>query len=182
MRRVLVSALLLLLAACNEPSGTLVSLDEQVINGFRDFSAGTDKSFGIFVCASDGPVRLVSVGATSIQGSIEVLGGYVYEAEDGFVGAVDGFPPTGLAPETLQEIDGAVVDTDCGEADPVTRTQIIIGVERGGPGGGVVDSVTVRYSGGELVADYTIVLCGDELEFCEGLEDVGGEPEDPPDE
>ena len=163
----------LVLSACSQrEGGTLVS-GQSEINGFRDFSSGRDKSFGIFVCASGGPVTLDSAEATTSEGAIEVLGALHLSAEDGFVGAVDGFPPQGLGSDAYQEVKGAVVSSNCEDETPETRDQVILGVSRTGPGGGVIRSVTINYEGGSLEADYTIVLCGDQLEYCLGLEEDG---------
>jgi hypothetical protein len=164
-----------LLSACGaSEAGTLVATQSE-INGFRDFSNGADKSFGIFLCADGGPVTLESAEATSSEGSIEVLGALHLAASDGFVGAVDGFPPEGLVPDAYQEIEGAEVTTECEEENPETRDQVILGVSRTGIGGGVIHSVTINYQGGSVEADYTIVLCGDLMEFCEGFEEEDAE-------
>ncbi|MEX0864531.1 MAG: hypothetical protein WD269_06610 [Acidimicrobiia bacterium] len=163
----------LVLSACRQPEGGTLVSGQSEINGFRDFSSGPDKSFGIFVCASGGPVTLESAEATTSEGAIEVLGALHLSAEDGFVGAVDGFPPQGLQPDAYEEIEGAHVTTACDEEDPASRDQVILGVSRTGPGGGVIRSVTINYEGGSLEADYTIVLCGDQLEFCLGFEEDG---------
>jgi hypothetical protein len=164
-----------LLSACGATeAGTLVATQSE-INGFRDFSNGTDKSFGIFLCTDGGPVTLESAEATASEGSIEVLGALHLAAMDGFVGAVDGFPPEGLVTGAYQEIEGAEVTTDCEEENPETRDQVILGVSRTGIGGGVIHSVTVNYEGGSVEADYTIVLCGDLMEFCEGFEEEDGD-------
>jgi hypothetical protein len=161
----------LVLSACSQPEGGTLVSGQSEINGFRDFSSGPDKSFGIFVCASGGPVTLESAEATTSEGAIEVLGALHYSADDGFVGAVDDFPPEGLGSDAYQEIEGAVVTSDCEDETPETRDQVILGVLRTGPGGGVIRSVTINYEGGSLEADYTIVLCGDQLEFCQGLDE-----------
>jgi hypothetical protein len=163
--------LVLIVAGCSQGDpGVLVSNDTST-NGFRDFSQGTQKSFGIFVCASGGPVTMISADAKSSDGEIEVLGAMLYEAADGFVGAVDGFPPEGLDPATMEDIQGAVASSDCDDPDPATRNQVILGVERTGTAGGVIDGVTVVFEGGSIDVDYTIVLCGDADEFCEGFDD-----------
>lgn len=169
----------LALAACNgDEAGTeqtqapdekppLVSVEPKTL-GFKDFSAGTEKSFGLFVCITDEEVALESVHAMSSEGEIEILGGFLYEAEDGFVGAVDGFPPSGLDESFLTEIPGATVVTLC---DAETRSQVVLGANRTGPGGGVIEGVRVTYDGGSLeVPDYSIILCGDNQEFCEDVD------------
>lgn len=179
------AALLMIAVACSnnaEPADTteatnttvgvnenppLVSFEAGTV-GFTDFSRGTDKSFGIFVCITDIDVVLESVEAISSDGDIEVLGGLLYEAEDGFVGAVNGYPPTGLDASFLTDIAGATVTTAC---DADTQSQVIVGTNRTGPGGGKIEGIRIHYEGGSLdVPDYNIILCGDEREFCE---DVG---------
>lgn len=179
------AALTMIVVACSNDSGTtdttettqttigvsenppLVSLEART-RGFTDFSTGTEKSFGIFVCVTDVDVVLESVEAISSDGEIEVLGGLLYEAEDGFVGAVNGFPPTGLDASFLTDIAGATVTTLCG-AD--AQSQVVVGANRTGPGGGKIEGIRIHYEGGSLdVPDYNIILCGDEREFCE---DVG---------
>jgi hypothetical protein len=158
-----------LLSACgSDDGGTLVS-GQAEINGFRDFTNGSDKSFGIFLCAQGGPVTLESAEATTQEGSIEVLGALHLSAADGFVGAVDGFPPEGLSADAYEDVEGAQVTTDCDQEDPETRDQLVLGVSRTGVDGGVIHSVTINYRGGSIDADYTIVLCGDLLEYCEGF-------------
>lgn len=175
----IIALLTLLLAACNgDEAGTDVDQEsgenpplvavEPRTRGFTDFSAGTEKSFGIFVCITNEEVALESVEAMSSEGEIEVLGGLLYEAEDGFVGAVNGFPPSGLQESTVIEISGATVVTPC---DSATRSQVVVGANRTGPGGGVIEGVRVNYDGGSLeVPDYNILLCGDNDEFCEDID------------
>lgn len=158
----------LLAVTCGGSGGTLESNDPGGIVGFHDFSGGTDKSFGLFVCASGGDVELQSVEAIGMEGQIEVLGAVVHEASTGFVGADDEFPPTVLAGTDYTEIDGAVVTTPCDEAAPEVQTQVVLGVSRTGPEGGTVEGVRVNYDGGSLsVTNYVIILCGDEMERCE---------------
>lgn len=175
----IIALLTLALAACNgDDAGTdeaqesaesppLVAVEPRT-RGFNDFSAGTEKSFGIFVCITDEEVALESVEAMSSDGEIEVLGGFLYEAEDGFVGALDGFPPTGLQESAVIEISVATVVTPC---DSETRSQVVVGAKRTGPGGGVIEGVRLNYDGGSLeVPDYNILLCGDNGEFCEDVD------------
>ena len=47
--------------------------------------------------------------------------------------------------------------------------ELLIGAERTGVGGGVLDGFVVTYASGELETPFTILLCGDETEFCEAL-------------
>lgn len=175
----IVALLTLSLTACNgDEAGTdenqesgesppLVAVEPRT-RGFTDFSAGTEKSFGLFVCITDGEVALESVEAMSSDGEIEVLGGFLFEAEDGFVGAVNGFPPSGLLESALVEISVATVVTPC---DAETRSQVVVGANRTGPGGGVIEGVRINYDGGSLeVPDYNILLCGDNGEFCEDVD------------
>lgn len=138
--------------------------------GFHDFSRGTDKSFGIFICTSGGEVTLKSVEAMVLEGQVDLMGGLVYEADDRFVGAAHGFPPDGIDPNLLRDVDGAVVSIDCEDAEQGSRTQLLLGVNRLGPGGGTIEGVRVRHGSGVLdIPDFSIILCGDESEYCEAF-------------
>jgi hypothetical protein len=142
--------------------------DPDEVVGFFDFTNGTDKTFGVFVCISAEEVVLDTVEAINVDGEIELLGGLVYEADDGYIGAVDGFPPAVLSEDTLTGIDGAVVSTICDDSDAAHRTQLLIGANRVGPGGGSIEGIRIIHDDGFLeIADYTIILCGDNLEYCE---------------
>lgn len=145
----------------------LVSFEAGTV-GFKDFSEGTEKSFGIFVCITGDEVELQSVEAMSTDGEIEVLGAILYEADDAFVGAIDDYPPRGLDEEFITEIPGAVVVTKC---DSETRSQVVVGAARTGAGGGKIDGIRISYQGGALeVSDYSIILCGDDGEYCENID------------
>ncbi len=136
--------------------------------GFQDFSEGTEKSFGIFVCITDVEVVIESVEAISADGDIAMLGAVLYEADDAFVGAIHDFPPRGLDEDFLTAIPGATVDTAC---DSETRSQVVVGASRTGAGGGMIEGIRINYQGGSLdVADYRIILCGDEGEYCDVID------------
>ncbi len=136
--------------------------------GFQDFSEGTEKSFGIFVCVTDADVVIDSVEAMSSEGDIELIGAILYEAEDGFVGAIHDFPPRGLSEDFFTDIPGATVATPC---DSETRSQVVVGASRTGSGGGLIEGIRINYRGGSLdVADYRIILCGDDGEFCDDVD------------
>lgn len=156
-------------AADTESEAPLVSSEAGTV-GFQDFSEGTEKSFGIFVCATDADVVIDSVEAMSSDGDIELIGAILYEAEDGFVGAIHDFPPRGLNEEFFTDIPGATVATPC---DSETRTQVVVGASRTGSGGGLIEGIRINYRGGSLdVADYRIILCGDEGEFCDVIDSL----------
>lgn len=147
--------------------GPLASSEAGTV-GFQDFSEGTEKSFGIFVCVTDTDVVIDSVEAMSAEGDIELIGAILYEAEDGFVGAIHDFPPRGLSEDSFTEIPGATVETSC---DSTTRSQVVVGASRTGTGGGLIEGIRINYRGGSLdVADYRIILCGDDGEFCDGID------------
>jgi hypothetical protein len=161
----------IVVAACggSEPSDALATaaVPDEVV-GFLDFTNGEDKTFGIFVCATDGDVTLESVETIELEGEIELLGGLVYKAEGAYVGAVDGFPPTGLDDDTLTGIAGGVVSIGCDDSDSEQRTQVLVGVNRVGPAGGTISGIRIIHDDGFLeITDYTIILCGDDLEYCE---------------
>ncbi|MEE9178492.1 MAG: hypothetical protein V3U46_08690 [Acidimicrobiia bacterium] len=81
---------------------------------------------------------------------------------------MDGFPPTGLSEDTLTGVEGAVVSTICDDSDPAHRTQVLIGANRVGPGGGSIEGIRIIHDDEFLeITDYTIILCGDDLEYCE---------------
>lgn len=167
-------ALATLVAACSGgpgESGALIApIDpsgETV--GFLDFSNGSQKTFGLFVCAQDAAVTLDSVESLEIEGDALVIGARVLKSDGGFVGAADEFPPTSVNPTLLTDVGGVTVDTPCtGEAGP--RTQLLIGTERTSAGGGVIHGVRVNHNEGYLsVPAFTIILCGDEYEYCESI-------------
>lgn len=163
----------LLVAACSDSAGTLESSAGEIV-GFHDFSAGSEKSFGIFVCASGGEVELESVEAISQDGEIELLGAVMHQASTGFVGADNEFPPSVLDGSEIVEINGAVVTTSCEEAAPDLLTQVVVGVSRTGLTGGTIEGIRINYANGSLdLADYVIILCGDEMERCEDFAPEG---------
>lgn len=163
----------LLSVSCGGDGATLESDDVGIV-GFHDFTAGPEKSFGIFVCASGGEVVLESVEPIEADGQIEMLGAVVHESSTGFVGADNGFPPDALAGTAIIEINGAVVSTSCDEPAPETRTQVVVGVSRAGPSGGTIEGVRINHRNGSLnVGGYVIILCGDEMERCEDFAPEG---------
>lgn len=152
-----------------EPEAPLVSSEAGTV-GFQDFSEGTEKSFGIFVCVTAADVVIDSVEAMSSEGNIELIGAILYEAEDGFVGAIHDFPPRGLSEDFFTDIPGATVATPC---DSETRSQVVLGASRTGSGGGLIEGIRINYRGGSLdVADYRIILCGDDGEFCDDVDSL----------
>lgn len=168
---VLVPAVLVLASCGGDGSGTLEALveEEGETNGFADFTAGTEKSFGIFICADGGEVELESVSPTTTEGEIEFLGALVYTSPDMFVGAAHGWPTDGLDESRTEPVEGAIVDSDCDDPEGDERVQLLVGAQRTGSGGGVIDGLLVETSGGDLEIPYTILLCGNEMEFCEVL-------------
>lgn len=151
----------------------LVSFDVAT-RGFQDFSQGTEKSFGIFVCVTAENVTIESVEAISQEGDIEVIGAVLYESSDAFVGAIDDFPPRGLSDDFLTDIPGAVVSTAC---DSETRSQIVVGTSRTGPGGGIIEGIRIIHDDGSLdVSRYNIILCGDNGQFCEDVDSRAADP------
>lgn len=176
MRRrsaIVLLATTLALVGCGEDSGggeLQAIIDEGgETNGFADFSQGIDKSFGVFICVEGGSVTIESVAPMHSEGEIEYLGARVYTSEDMFVGATHGFPPDGIDEEKIEPVEGAVITADCAVSEG-EKVQIILGAERTGVGGGVLDGFLVTSDTGELEIDYTILLCGEEMEFCEALE------------
>lgn len=167
----------LLLAACSDGTsssttggpGPLWSPESGLV-GFNDFTRGTDKSFGLFVCVESDPVQIQDVEPVSIEGEVEFLGAYIYSATDGFIGAVDGYPPDGLDDSYLGELPGATVDTPC-SSDVETRSQVVVGVSRTGSGGGRIEGLRINHDQGSLeLPGYAIALCGDEMEYCDEVE------------
>lgn len=164
----------LVLAGCSDADegadALAVQTEEGQIDGFVSFENGSDKSFGLFACSNADQVTLESVEAVATEGEVAFLGAMVYQATDGFIGAVDGFPPTGLADDSLSDLEGFVLDLSCELQDPETKTQVVLGVDRTGPTGGKVEGIKVTHSEGELeISDYQIILCGDDYEYCENL-------------
>jgi hypothetical protein len=179
-RRVLTLGFLLALTACSNGGGTLEPVLEPggEIAGFGDFSNGADKSFGIFICTRGGAVTVESIDVISIEGDIDLLGASIYTSSERFVGAVHGYPPAGIDETKLQDLEGAVVEADCEGPEGDDRVQLVVGAERAGRGGGQIDGLTVGTDAGEVEINFAIVLCGDELEYCEALlgnEDDGGD-------
>lgn len=162
----------LALSACGgDPGGgTLEAVIDPAgeTSGFGDFTKGRDKSFGVFICTRDGSVEIESVEPAHAEGDIEYLGTRVYASEDRFVGAAHGYPADGIDESKLSAVEGAVVEADCSDSGG-EKVQLLIGAERTGVGGGVLDGFVVTHDGGELEIPFTILLCGDEMEFCEVL-------------
>lgn len=169
----LLPAIALVMVSCSDggTDGTLQAVidDAGETTGFANFSTGGDKSFGVFICAEGGAVELQSVEPAHAEGDVEFLGALVYTSDDMFVGAAHGYPPDGIAADRTEALEGAVVDTDCSSPEGADRVQLLVGAERTGAGGGVIDGVTVETSGGTLEIPLTILLCGDRMEFCEVL-------------
>lgn len=162
----------MVLAACSGDSGggslEAVIEPEGETSGFGNFSTGRDKSFGVFICTQDGSVEIDGVEPLHAEGDVEYLGTDVYKSDDRFVGATHGFPPDGIDETKLSDVEGAVIDADCSDSGG-DKVQLILGAERIGSGGGVLDGFVVTYDGGELEIPFTILLCGDAMEFCEAL-------------
>ena len=176
MRRAVTATLLLaaLLGACSEDSGdgglqAVLGEDGDVV-GFTTFSRGTDKSFGVFICSDGGEVEIESVEPISQEGDIEFLGAIVYNADGQFVGAAHGFPTDGLDESSYVDAAGASVEVSCTSPSGSDRSQLIVGAERTGVGGGMIDGLRVSSSAGDLEIPLTILLCGDQYEYCESLD------------
>ena len=165
-----VSALTVVACGDNAADGTLQAIVEEggETVGFGSFSQGTDKSFGIFIC-SEGRAEIEMVEPMSTEGNVDFLGALVYTSDEQFVGAAHGYPADGLDDEKLEPAEGAVVDIGCDSPDGAERVQLVVGTERTGAGGGVVDGIRVKTAGGDLEIPFTILLCGDNLEYCEVL-------------
>ncbi len=172
MRKWLIPGILVLAACGSSTGGTLQPVMEEGGDtvGFANFAAGSVKSFGVFVC-TDGPVELTTIEALSIEGEIELLGADVYVSDEKFVGAANGFPTDGLEDDKLESAVGAVVDIPCSQPEGSERVQIIFGAERLGSGGGVIEGIEIETDAGTVEIPLTILLCGDELEYCEVLDD-----------
>lgn len=103
-------ALCLVVSACSTDSfsGSLEAVIDPAreTTGFGNFSDGSDKSFGIFVCSKGGAVELVSIEPIALDGDIEFLGAMIYKSPDMFVGAADGYPTDGLDPALLESQEG----------------------------------------------------------------------------
>jgi hypothetical protein len=169
-KKIALLAISLVIAACSGGGGQLQSIIEDggETYGFGDFSNGTDKSFGVFICVDGGSATIESVESLHAEGEIEYLGAVVYTSEDRFVGAANGFPPDGIDEAKIEPAEGAVVTAACSGGDS-EKVQLLVGAERTGSGGGVLDGFLVTTDTGELEIDLTILLCGDELEYCEAL-------------
>jgi hypothetical protein len=172
-KTLIVSLMALALASCapDPGAGTLEAIiePEGETAGFGDFTTGRDKTFGIFVCSNDGPVELQSIEAVLTDGNIEFLGAMVYTSADRFVGATHGYPPDGLDGARIEPLEGAVIDSDCEDPTGDQRVQLLVGAERTASGGGVIDGLVLDTSGGDLDIPFTVLLCGDELQYCEVL-------------
>ena len=169
---VLFAAVAIMLIGCSDGAndGTLEAIveDEGETVGFGNFSLGPDKSFGVFVC-SDGAAEIQAVEPITTEGNVEFLGAMIYTSQDQFVGAAHGYPTDGLDQDKLEPAEGAIVDIGCDSPDGEERVQLVLGAERTGAGGGVVDGIRVQTVGGDLEIPFTILLCGDNLEYCEVL-------------
>lgn len=160
------------LAACGgDPTGGTI---EAIIDsggesyGFGDFTTGHDKSFGVFICTRDGSAEIDSVEPVLAEGEVEFLGATVYTSDEMFVGAAHGYPPDGIDETRLADIEEATIEADCSDSEG-DKFQLLIGAERTGFGGGVLDGFVVSHAGGELEIPLTVLLCGDEMEYCEAL-------------
>lgn len=171
---ILAAALFISVAACQGDTGqgTLEAIidEEGETAGFGDFSTGRDKSFGIYICAAGGSVELESIEPMHTEGDIEFLGALIYTSPDMFVGAAHGYPPDGLDLSRTEPLEGATVDIDCDSPSGDERVQLLIGAERTGAGGGVVDGLRVETSGGAVEIPFIVLLCGDRFEYCEALQ------------
>lgn len=170
-------ALVLVLAACSpsdDPTLSAVIDDEGETTGFADFSAGIDKSFGVFVCSNDGEVEIESIEPIHTEGDVEFLGGEIYVSDGQFVGAAHGYPPDGIDESKISPAPGTSIESDCASPDGDDRVQLILGARRTSDAGGVIDGFLVETSGGDLEIPLTILLCGAEMEFCEVLEPAEG--------
>ena len=168
---ILVLAGIIAVACGDGAGGTLEAVidPEGETSGFASFTQGTDKGFGIFVCSTGGPVTIESIEPGHVEGEVEFLGSLVYTAEDRFVGAAHGWPPHGLDLSQTEPLEDATVDIECDSPSGDDRVQLLIGAQRTGPGGGVIDGLRVTTDGGKLEIPYTILLCGDEMQYCEVL-------------
>jgi hypothetical protein len=164
--------LTLFLPACSssDDTGELEVLTDGPGAGFGDFTTGGDKTFGFFTCVNDGSVELESIEANGLEGSVELMGALVYTSSDRFVGAADGFPPEGIDEERIVDMAGSMIDIPCDDPDGNERVQLLVGLDRTGREGGQINGFTVHTSGEDVDVEYQILLCGDELEFCEGLQ------------
>jgi hypothetical protein len=138
--------------------------------GFTEFGNGTEKTFGVFICTNGGEVGVKAVSPTKTEGDIAYLGALLYTSPGKFVGAAHGFPPDGVDEARLRPAETASFEKDCSGPRGEDRVQLLIGAERTGSGGGVIDGVVVTTGGDqELVIPLTILLCGDRMEHCEAL-------------
>jgi hypothetical protein len=163
----------MVLSACggDQGGGSLQAIIDEAgeTTGYTQFANGVDKSFGVFVCSNGGSVEIESLEPLHTEGDIEFLGGRLYTSSDRFVGAADGFPPNGIDEDELEPLAGAVVDSDCDSPEGDERVQILAGASRTGAGGGIIDGLTVATSGGTLEIPLTILLCGDDMQYCDVL-------------
>lgn len=164
-----VAALSLSACSSSDPS-TLKVITDGPGAGFGQFKTGGDKTFGFFICSTRGPVELESIELVGSEGEVELMGGLVYTTSERFVGATDGFPPEGIDEALTEPMDGAVVDIKCLEPEGAERVQLLLGLNRTGNGGGKIDGFIVHSDTEDVEVDYRILLCGDELEFCEDLQ------------
>lgn len=166
----------ILLAACggSNPTVEAVIEPEGETTGFADFSNGTEKTFGVFICTNGGEVRVKTVSPMKSEGEIAYLGALVYTSPDMFVGAAHGYPADGLDETRIEPAEGATFESDCADPEGEDRVQLLIGAQRTGDGGGVIDGVILTTSDDEdLEIPLTILLCGNEMEFCEALVPAG---------
>lgn len=174
----LLALVVIVLAGCNESDPTVeVLIDpEGETTGFADFSSGTEKTFGVFICTNGGEVGVKTVSPIETEGDISYLGSLVYESQDRFVGAAHGYPADGLDESKIEPAEGATFESDCADPESENRVQLLIGAQRTGGNGGVIDGVILATSDGqELEIPLTILLCGNEMEYCEILVPEGEE-------
>jgi hypothetical protein len=169
---VLVALVAIVLAACggSDPTVEAVIDPEGETTGFADFSNGTEKTFGVFICTNGGEVGVKTVSPVKTEGDIAYLGASIYTSPDMFVGAAHGYPADGIDESRIDPAEGASLESDCADPEGDNRVQLLIGAQRIGAGGGVIDGVILTTSDGqELEIPLTILLCGNEMEYCEIL-------------
>lgn len=137
--------------------------------GHTNFNVGSEKTFGVFICVDGDSATIESVEPIHTEGEVEFVEASVYTSEDMFVGAAHGYPPDGIDETKVESAEGAVVSADCSEAEG-EKVQLLIGARRTGIEGGVLDGFLVTTDTGELEVDLTILMCGEEMEYCEALE------------
>ncbi len=97
----------------SEPTLEAVIATEGDTVGFSDFSNGTEKTFGVFICTNGGVVGIKGVSPAKAEVDITYLGALLCTSSEKHVGAAHGFPPEGVDENRLQAGENTTFEKNC---------------------------------------------------------------------